>query len=125
MNVAKDPAFPARYWNPENGDEHVVANSSADVPEGWMDHHPANHEKVMKEKAASAPKAAELSMTRDEAKAALDEGGVPYAKNAGHKALLELLDGKLRESLKGADIAFPAEASTKELYELLKAGPAQ
>lgn len=107
--VQKHPDYPAMLWNAAG--EARVFEGPHEIPAGekWLDH-PAKH----------AEPAAELEMTRDEIKAALDAGEVAYAKNAKTETLLALLTEKVQAVAKERGID-AAGKSTKELLEQLTA----
>ena len=105
-------------WNPETGEAQVFAKD-ADVPEGWLDHHPADPAYAAPdEEAASQNKTPKPKpMTKGELTAALKSGGIEFDNDAKVAELDALLHGKLREVLtaRGAQIA--DTATTRELWE--------
>lgn len=134
----KDPSYPAMKWHPETAESRVF-HKSEDVPEGWLDEHPSN---VPKEVAKPTPKVAvtaapkpvkaaevksaeptSLPMTREEMKAELQAGGIPFAPNAKDQTLYDALKKGVQEFLTGAGVAFPPDADVPALIALAKQPP--
>ena len=113
--MTKDPNYPAMKFHPQTGESRVF-HTAEDVPEGWLNKHPAH---VDDTKPAPAQKSATLPMTRDEIKAALDAGEIAYKKNAGDKALYDLLVASLKTHLTEAGIQFPEDADGPALLALV------
>lgn len=113
--------YPIHLWDRETG-ELVVVNSPEDNRDGLLPFHPEDTEKAERAAAAgqgwTAPPPPpvdpgngsgegsgpvitkeDIPMTREEIKAALDKGNVPYAANASNVVLYTLLCEKLREFL--------------------------
>lgn len=119
-----------RRWHPETG-KATNYDDLAKVPEGHLDHHPAdpNHAKPAVEKPAKVAKPISAAvvkavvdpnaMTRKEICVALDEGGIPYDKTADTDELAALLNEKVKAVLTEQGRAFDANAATKELLGLL------
>lgn len=111
---------PKMRWHPTTGESQVFHDGDT-VPEGWLDHHPEDtrHAAVEKQPDPKAKTVTALPMTRDEIKAALDAGEVPYAKNAKDQTLYDLLVESLRKHLTEAQIEFDPAADAKALLALV------
>lgn len=114
--MSKDPKFPARMWHPETG-ESQACMSAEEVPPGWIDHHP---NQVQDPRPAPKPVDNVLPMTRKEIVAALDEAGISYQRNAGVKALYDVLGASLRNFLTEAEVTFDPSADVPTLLKLAK-----
>lgn len=118
--MSKDEFYPAYKWHPENAEQRLF-HKAGDVPEGWLDTHPANLANVTKPEAEKAPAAepAKLDMTRKEIVAALADGGIKFDPASKVAVLYELLKTEVKRVLVDAEIEFEADAGTKALLELL------
>lgn len=138
--MSKDPNYPAMKWHPATAECRTFI-APEDVPEGWLDTHPSNLPKEAPkpeprkpaeqkapesrkpvEQKAPEPKAA-LPMTREEIKAELSAGGIPFAPNAKDETLYAALKKGVQEFLTGAGVAFPADADVPALIALAKTPP--
>lgn len=119
--------FPAMKWHPNTGESQVF-KAAQDVPEGWLDHHPADPD-YEKEAVGAAPKTpAKIAtgsfpeapvMSRDEIKTALDAAEIPYAKNAKDATLYDILLTSLRQHLAAQNVAFTDDMNAKQLLALV------
>lgn len=109
--------YPALKWHPETGESRLF-DKAGDVPEGWLDTHPANLARVQAD-AAAAPKPVKLSLSRTEIQAALREGGIDHNIKASTKDLHDLLRERCIKHLTEGGIEFDAAADTKTLLELI------
>lgn len=118
--MSKDPNYPAMKWHPHTG-ENRVFHKSGDVPEGWLDTHPANVDSVTKEVEAAPPSVlkAPLDMTRKEIVAALTEGGITFDPASKVVVLYELLTAEVNRVLTEEGIEYDPTAGTKKLLEIL------
>lgn len=108
--------FPAMLWNRETG-ENKIFNAAGDVPEGWLNHHPKDPDPTK-----SDPKLATILMSRQEVVDALKNGGIPFAKNAPHAQLYDLLLIGVKDALTESKIAFDsASTDAKALLGLFPA----
>lgn len=112
--MSKDKNYPAYKWHPQTGDAKIF-ESASEVPEGWLDTHPAN----LKNVTTDAPKSDELPMSRDEIKDALKAGNIEFVSNAKTPALYALLVENLQSHLKDAGVEFPENATAPELLALV------
>lgn len=115
----RDSNYPALKWDPATGEARRF-DAAEEVPAGWLDH-PADPNAPLPAPAPPAPAA--QAMARTEMKAALDAGGIPYAKNAPDKTLYELLLASLKDHLTTAAVEFDPEADAPALLALVKAQP--
>lgn len=108
--------FPGMRWHPQTGESRVF-DKAEDVPEGWINTHPAS---LPAEAApAGADETASLNMTRKEIVAALEEGGIQFNPRHGVKALYALLVENLKKALTEMDVPFNADTTdAKELLGL-------
>lgn len=121
----QDPNYPAMKWHPETGEAKTFV-APEDVPEGWLDIHPSNLPEpapVAASKVVSPADSAALPMTREEMKAELSAGGIPFASNAKDATLYAALKKGVQEFLTGAGVAFPADADVPALIALAKTPP--
>jgi hypothetical protein len=91
--------FPGQRWDPATGETRVFQDAG-DVPEGWIDRYPTPEEMAEGKTVAkntAAPDA--LPLTRAQVTDYLKAGNVPFAGNAGTKALYDLLVASLKEAL--------------------------
>ena len=108
--MADSIKFPGWRWDPYTGEGRVF-QIAADVPEGWIDQHPAN----LPTPAPKAPVKAADELTGAEVKAALDLGRVTYQKNAGAAALLKTLKDSLSVSLTAKGVKVAPDATAKAM----------
>lgn len=114
--MSKDPNFPAKKWHPETGESRIFA-APEDVPEGYLDHHP-NHKHDTKPD--PKPKADVLPMSREDIRKELDAASITYPKNAGTKALYELLGDTLKQFCANNKIDYDPNAAVPDLLKLVK-----
>lgn len=113
----RDLNYPALKWDPATGEARRF-DASEEVPVGWLDR-PV--EPNAPPAPSPAPTPAVQAMVRAEMKAALDAGGISYAKNAPDKTLYELLLASLKDHLAAAAVEFDPEADAPALLALVKA----
>lgn len=119
--MSKDPNYPAMKWHPQTA-ENRVFQKAGDVPEGWLDTHPANVDNVSKQEVEVTPPAvlkAPLDMTRKEIVAALTEGGITFDPASKVVVLYELLTAEVNRVLTEEGIEYDPTAGTKKLLEIL------
>lgn len=110
--MSKDPNFPAMKWHPQTG-EVKLCHKADDVPEGWIDTHPANLANV------AQPAPVKLPMKRKDIVAALSEGGITFDVKSPTYDLYALLVENLKAALTEAEIEFAADADANTLLGLL------
>lgn len=102
---------PQMFWHPDTGESRIFSGSET-PPADWLDHHPAdeNHAVIARY---------DPPMTRAEIRAALEDAGIAYAKNAKDVTLYDLLLTSLRQHLTMEKIEFPPNAAAPELLKLV------
>jgi hypothetical protein len=119
---AVDRDYPAMKWDPVSGEARTFTKA-VEVPEGWLDTHPANVANVAKQEApktAEAPaKAAPLPLTRKEMVKALQDGGVAFDPAAKVDVLYAILTEAVKKFLTTAEIEFDPAMDTKALLALV------
>lgn len=121
--MTKHSEYPAFKFHPETGESRHFSHAH-EVPEGWLDNHPANGGKAeekapaAKAPAEKAPKAEKLPMSRKEIVKALVEGEIAFDKDAETAALYAVLDVAVREHLAANKIDIPEGANVPALLAL-------
>jgi hypothetical protein len=105
-------AYPALKWHPETGDCKQFERAD-DVPDGWLDTHPANQ--------LAAPVLNAAAITREEIVSALKAGNVVHKASEGTSKLLALLTREVHDTLKRLGHEFDPSADVRAL--LAKLGP--
>lgn len=90
---------PVMRWDPKTGESKVL-NNAAEVPKGWLDHHPKDPAYPAQPAAGQNPVVAKLpdptpaapTMTRDQIIAELEKREVAYYKNSPTSKLQQLLN---------------------------------
>lgn len=110
----KHSKFPGLRWDTEGNAHHCATED--DVQPGWTDHHPDNAPV-----SATVEKSAGAEMSRAEIIHALDEGGVPYKRNAPTDALAKQLRVAVLNVLEDQSVKYDPTAPTKDLLALIPA----
>lgn len=117
--------FHAWRYDPVTGEGRIFDNED-DVPAGWVDRVPevgdeAPAPKAARAKAApaTAPATDDKAMTRAEIIAALKGGGVEFKVTEKTEVLADMLKSKVVEVLTQRQIAFDADAPTRDLLAKL------
>ena len=121
--IHKYSAFPSFVWHPETG-ERKLCKSPEDVPEGYLDHHPANplytDEKASVKEPGPAKDPAPADevggMSRAEIVAALKEGGVKFTPNTGTPKLAKILEAEVDNALSAMGHTLNNTRTLKEKY---------
>lgn len=117
----RDPNYPALKWDHATGEARRF-DAAEEVPDGWLDRPvDPNAPPAPSPAPTPAPTPAVQAMARAEMKAALDAGGISYAKNAPDKTLYELLLASLKDHLAAAAVEFDPDADAPALLALVKA----
>ena len=104
-----DHTYPRLRWHPENG-EAITVTSVSDDDETYLNHHPADPDKV------AAVTKADDAMPMERVKELLDQGGVPYAKNARADTLRKTLRGALTDKLEARGVGFSDSDTLEDLF---------
>jgi hypothetical protein len=121
---AVDRDYPAMKWDPVSGEARTFTKA-AEVPEGWLDTHPANVANVAKpapdnkKVVEAAAKAAPLPLTRKEMVKALQDGGIAFDPAAKVDVLYAILTEAVKKFLTTAEIEFDPAMDTKALLALV------
>lgn len=109
--------YPGWRWDPSTGESRVIVTAE-DLPDGWLDHHPA-HDGPVAAAPAHDDTPAPAIMTRDEITAALTAGGVTFHQSVSTSKLYAKLCEALRNVLTGRNIAFAPDADGRALLALV------
>ena len=96
-------------WHPETGEAITIFSVSEDN-DTYLNHHPADPDKV------AAVTKADDAMPVERVKDLLDQGGVPYAKNAKADTLRKTLRAALTEKLEARGIGFATTDTLADLF---------
>lgn len=120
-------------WHAETGEPRVFGDDH-EVPENYLDYHPADKAKAEAPKSddsivnkggkSDSNKPKDNVLTRAEVAAALEAGGLAYDPRASVVVLTEQLVTSLKDFLGKAGVAFAEDESPRALLVKLEAIPA-
>jgi hypothetical protein len=114
--VSEPKKFPGMRWHPITG-ENQIFQAESEVPEGYLNYHPANPPEGVEKALETKPEA--LPMTRKEIVKVLNDGGIIFDPKAKVPALYDLLVASLKAHLIASETAFPETATGPELLALV------
>lgn len=124
MTKTVSQKYPAYKWHPDGGDAILVNDASEDDPV-YLDRHPSQYPEGLPthpDKVLDIDDDSTEAMSRDDVLAALERGGIEYAKNYGNKRLRKLLRKTLLGVLEGSEKDFKGDTPLCELLNMVEAG---